>query len=248
MNLLTPSIFAPFQWLRAGMTTRDAAPATEPRTNLALRLPEMLGLASASIVVGQQTHSASLAVISPDPIAGAILPPPLGSLLEVPIIDGLIANSPGILIGVFTADCVPVLIIDPVERIVAAVHAGREGTRLGIARKAVEAMARLGARTDRMLAWIAPSISQPHYEVSPAMADDFHRMLGENASNDLVNGRCLDLGRINRQILMESGLSAANIELDTRCTFDRADLFYSYRRDGVGTGRMCTFAALAPQV
>jgi YfiH family protein len=180
---------------------------------------------------------------SSEPFERMLEPPEPGEVLEAPGVDGLLTLEPDLLLGVFTADCVPVVIADPRQKAVAVVHAGREGTRLGIVRAAVDALVASGSRAEDLCAWVGPSISSAYYEVSADMAADFRDHFGHYPG--AIQGpesRHLALGLINWYELVASGLARENVELDARCTFHDATLFHSYRRDGAEAGRMLTFA------
>ncbi|HUT23240.1 MAG TPA: polyphenol oxidase family protein, partial [Sumerlaeia bacterium] len=101
-----------------------------------------------------------------------------GSPVEIPGVDGLIVSDPGILVAVSTADCVPIVLADERARRSAVLHAGREGTRLGIVPNAIERLRDLGSRPQDMRVWIGPSISAAHYEVSRTIAEGFRAQFG----------------------------------------------------------------------
>jgi YfiH family protein len=168
-----------------------------------------------------------------------------GEIVELPGVDALIAGRAGLFVGVFTADCVPLVFADPATRMVAVAHAGREGTRLGIARKVLDRLQALGSNPTDILVWIGPSISVDHYEVSPEIAADFRDHFGHYPG--AIQGpdlRNLALGSINWCELVSTGVPLERIELDARCTFQSEELFHSYRRDGAHAGRMLTFAGV----
>jgi len=234
--ILRPRIFEPFGWLCAGMTTRSASSPAESRETMATRLRD--GLPQARIVLAGQVHGCGVARADQDP-------PPRDKVREIPGVDALATASPLVLIGVFTADCLPVALVDPRRRNLAVAHAGREGTRQGIVRKTVECLREMGSAPRDMVAWVGPSICAAHYEVSEEIAAQFRERFGHNAG--LVagpEGRHLDLREINRRELTECGVDPSRIEVDPRCTLEDADLFYSYRREGASAGRMLTFLGI----
>ncbi|MBN1865859.1 peptidoglycan editing factor PgeF [Candidatus Sumerlaeota bacterium] len=238
--LVAPRVFESLPWLHAGMTVRGDSRPDEDRLELARRLPGLLGLSPPPVVVPEQVHKDVVVEVGDreDSTDREVRDP--DKVKEIAGADGLATSLAGVVIGVFSADCVPIVLADPDSRRIAAIHAGREGTRLGIARRAVERMIALGSDPARLLAWIAPAISGERYEVGEEIARDFRERFGQYPG--AVRGRLLSLGEIDRRQLIDCGLEAERIELDPRCTFERADLFYSYRRDGSGTGRMLTFA------
>lgn len=148
--------------------------------------------------------------------------------------DALISGRPGVIVGVKTADCVPILLADPSTHVVAAVHAGWRGTADGIAAATVQALVDAGQTTPRNLrAAIGPSIGACCYEVGPDVA----RRFGVGASSPVH----LDLPAINAMQLRNAGISNVNIWISQECTFCAADRFYSYRRERESAGRMLSF-------
>ncbi|MBI3353579.1 MAG: peptidoglycan editing factor PgeF [Nitrospirae bacterium] len=156
--------------------------------------------------------------------------------------DAHITNNSGIAIGVVTADCVPVLLIDRKKRIVAAVHSGWRGTAKRILQKTVKKMSdSFGSKPEDMIAGIGPSIGQCCYEVDEKVIEPMKRefdYLNRFSIQKKENKWHIDLQMINREQLIETGLKPTNINIVSLCTFCYPDLFYSYRRDGAGTGRM----------
>jgi len=155
--------------------------------------------------------------------------------------DALITRVPGIAIGVETADCVPVLLYDPVMHAVAAVHAGWRSTVKKIVQKTVNRMhEEFGTETSRLIAAIGPAICGKCYEVDePVMrpvreAFSFWRDVAASRGNDRWS---LDLVAANRTLLVQAGLRERNIHTLGMCTSCRRDLFYSFRAEG-RTGRM----------
>jgi len=156
--------------------------------------------------------------------------------------DAIVTNQPGVLVAVETADCVPILLLDPVRRVSAAVHAGWRGTLAGIVPKTVAVMQnRFGCSLRSIRAAIGPSIGVCCYEVDgpvlaplkrsfPYWADVVEEAKGTKAH--------LDLRGLNRRQLEEAGVNPARIETVNLCTACHPDLFHSYRRDGARTGRM----------
>jgi len=155
--------------------------------------------------------------------------------------DALVTNAPGIAVGVETADCVPVLLFDPLVPAVAAVHAGWRSTVKLIAQKAVRALQHeYGCDPSRVVAAIGPAIGPECYEVDePVMgpvreAFSFWRDVAASRGNDRWS---LDLVAANRTLLVQAGLRERNIHTLGMCTSCRRDLFYSFRAEG-RTGRM----------
>ncbi len=143
--------------------------------------------------------------------------------------DALITSEPGNLLGVRTADCVPILIADPENRAVAAIHAGWRGTSAGIVSKAVAKLtAEFGSRPAALRAAIGPSIGPCCYEVGLEVASLFQ-----------ASGSTVDLPGENRSQLVSSGLTPEHIDVSELCTLCYGDgEFHSFRRDKEASGRM----------
>lgn len=147
--------------------------------------------------------------------------------------DALVSDMAGILIGIKTADCVPVLIGDPANKAFAAVHAGWRGTVQSIVVKAIETMkAEFGSGPENLICAIGPAATCKNYEIGHDVIDAF----GENfpASEGLFTptreGHALiDLHLANKQQLTNAGVKPENIHTAPFCTMDRPDLFFSYR-------------------
>lgn len=142
--------------------------------------------------------------------------------------DALITTSPELWISIRTADCLPILLADPVAKVVAAVHAGWRGTVEKIAARTVAEMVELGAEVSGIRAAIGPGIGECCFEVGAEVSPHF-------GSVDKTN---VDLAAANERQLLEAGLALDNIWVSKQCTRCNPDLFHSYRRDGVQAGRM----------
>ena len=161
--------------------------------------------------------------------------------------DALITKTPRIAIGVETADCVPVLLIDPATPAVGAVHAGWRSTVRKIVQKAVFKMAsEFGSAPGRMIAAIGPAIGPECYEVDEPVMGPVRAIFPywNDVASPQGNDRWgLDLVKLNRLELLQSGLKQENIHSLGMCTSCRRDLFYSFRAEG-RTGRMLSAVML----
>ena len=151
----------------------------------------------------------------------------------VPAVDALVTTTPGLVLCVVVADCVPVLLADPVAGVVAAVHAGREGVRQGVVPAALSAMASLGARARNVSALLGPAVCGECYEVPDGMQADVARVAPAAAVRTRRGTAGLDLRAGLDERLRAAGIT--EVVHDPRCTVEDATLF-SHRRDGT-TGR-----------
>jgi YfiH family protein len=157
--------------------------------------------------------------------------------------DALLENTPGSAVAVKTADCVPILLVDPSHRAVAAVHAGWRGTVAEIVRHAIENMSREFASEPAGLhAAIGPAIGPCCYEVGPEVAAHFPEDRLVPAGH---GGRAhVDLAAANRRQLLAAGLNAAHIYTAGLCTMCLPGQFHSFRRDKQAAGRVFSFVGL----
>jgi polyphenol oxidase len=147
--------------------------------------------------------------------------------------DALISNEPGNLIGIRTADCVPILIVDPVNCAVAAVHAGWRGTVAEIAAGTVRRLAQeFNSDPGKLLAAIGPGIGPCCFEVGPEVAAQFQM-------DTAPRRRMVDLPETNLRQLIAAGLSTDHIDVMRLCTVcSGPNQFHSFRRDKDQSGRM----------
>ena len=185
------------------------------------RVARELGVARERLVWMNQVHGARVAVVD-GPQDG-----------PVPETDALVTATPGLVLCVLVADCVPILLADHETGVVAAVHAGREGVRQGVVPAALSAMASLGARARHVSALLGPAVCGACYEVPAAMQRDVARVAPAAAVPTVTGTTGLDLRAGIEEILRKAGIP--EVVQDPRCTVEDRTLF-SHRRDGV-TGR-----------
>jgi polyphenol oxidase len=177
-------------------------------------------LPGAQLVTLHQVHSAiALPVVAPFPDGAR------------PHADAMVTATPGLLLGILTADCAPVLFADQAAGVVGAAHAGWKGALGGVTDATIAAMEVLGARRDRIVAAVGPCIVRASYEVSEAFAEPFVQSDAANA-HFFADGRAghlhFDLEAYVAARLAAAGLARVDtLGLDTRKHPDR---FFSYRR------------------
>lgn len=183
------------------------------------RVAEWMGVGPDALLSLHQVHSPD-AIVVREPFAG-----------ERPKADALVTDRPGLALGASAADCGPVLFAEPQARIIGAAHAGWKGALTGVLESTVEAMEGLGARRERIVAVLGPSISQANYEVGPEFVDRFVAADADNARYFAPSGRAghalFDLNLYTVERLARAGVQASQLG---RCTYAEEDLFFSYRR------------------
>lgn len=169
--------------------------------------------------------------------------------------DAIITGEAGCFPSIKTADCQAVLIIDPVKRITAAIHAGWRGTVQRITHKVIlELEASFGCCASDLIAALGPSIGTCCYEVDETVLQPFRRCIPDaeqfvetfritDPVTDIerLSSR-IDLRKVNRFELSEAGVRTENIKDLNLCTQCHDSLFYSYRRDGANPGRLIALA------
>lgn len=189
------------------------------------------------VIQGHQVHECKVAVIDrPDM-----------TRQDLEGYDAFVTNLLGVAIGVRTADCVPVLLYDPVKRVVAAVHAGWKGTVLQISQKVLEVMAlKYGTVFSDIKAVIGPAIGPDSFQVGLEVAekfkaagfpmDDIWTFRGAGDGRPMTGGHHIDLFKANRWLLEQAGLLPENIQVFDIDTFTD-NSFFSARREGAKCGR-----------
>ena len=205
-----------YRGLNAGVGSQDS------RENVAenrARIAATLGVGPQSLLSLYQVHSADALVVR-DAFDG-----------ERPKADALVTDRPGLALGVLSADCGPVLYADADAGVVGAAHAGWKGALTGILESTIEAMERLGARRERIIAVLGPAIGPENYEVGPEFVARFMAESAENESYFTPSARpghaLFDLNRYTLDRLARAGVAAHGTG---RCTYGDEASFFSYRR------------------
>ena len=238
-GLIYYKIFRGFENVLAFTSTKQTFETKNPRftgdsseifKQNRILLAEKLMIKPDQLVFPRQTHTNCVFEVSDIPET------------EIKETDALVTNKKGICLCVQTADCVPILLFDPVKNVIAAVHAGWRGTVNKIAEIAVQRMVQdYGSSPKNIIAAIGPSISPEIYEVGNEVVEEV-RLSIPNAAISLHKNSSgkfhLNLWEANRQVLLQTGLQIKNIEILGECSFSESEKYYSARKEGVETGRM----------
>ncbi len=190
------------------------------------RFKVAVGAPQATLVTAKQIHSTDIRSIENHEDAQSDPQPG----------DALTANLPKVLLGIQTADCMPIVIVDQRTRAFAGVHAGWRGTYQEIVARTVERMQQTyDSRPEDLHAALGPAICAENFEVGPEVLAQFRRKFHyaeDLISNEQPNGKgYVDLNRCNIQQLINSGVRAEHIDDSALCTVARNDLFFSYRKE-----------------
>ncbi len=196
-------------------------------------LKSALGVHRGNLFAIRQVHGSDV-MVAEDFAGGGQTPPEA---------DAAITAQRGAAVGVLTADCLPVLLYDPVKRVAGAAHAGWKGTVRRVSVKTVEAMAeRFGSRPGDIRAALGPCIGPCCYTVGEEVVKEFSGY-PEALSNGSGQAR-LDIAAVNISQLVSAGLRRENITGAGACTACENGLFFSYRKDNGRTGRQLSFIML----
>jgi len=189
-------------------------------------------------IVANQTHSDHVKVITGQKTQG-------WSTLQdaVEDCDALITQEKNVILCILTADCVPILLYDPENKVVAAVHAGWKGSKAGIVSKTVQKMQdTFGSKAEKIIAGVAPSIGGCCYEVDEEVAKHFFEI--PESFSKRGNKYMLDLPYINKYQLLGSGLKEENIEMSGVCTACDVEKYFSYRKEQGCSGRFMSMIGM----
>lgn len=157
------------------------------------------------------------------------------------IADAVVTNQSGLILSIETADCLPVFMVDKVLKVVAAIHAGRQGILKGIIKETINKLkSEYGSKPSNLLIAIGPGICGNSYEVGYECIAPFNQYVpeSEDAFIQKDNGKwLLDLPKIVNKQLLNLGVSKEKIGNPGPCTFINSKNFFSYRREGKGVGR-----------
>jgi len=190
-----------------------------------------LGITPDDIVCSNQVHGTHIRIATRDDCVG-LFSPAQWALAKAHQADGLLTQAPGVALMVFTADCVPILLHDPVKNVIGAVHAGWRGTAADIAGTAARKMeSEFGCSPADIKAAIGPCISKCCYETDSDVTDALRVALPEAADDCLTrhgDKYMVDLKEANHLFLTRAGLK--DIMISDECTSCHSDKYWSHRK------------------
>lgn len=212
------------------------------------RIAAALGCEASDIVCSDQTHTTNVRVVGKeDKGKGVVIK------RDYTDVDGLVTDTPGIVLATFYADCVPLFFIDTKRRAIGLSHSGWRGTVGRMGERTIEAMNRaFGTKPEDIRAAIGPSICQGCYEVSEDVAQAFRQeFCGEKGGDKMLidkgGGKYqLDLWKANQIVLTEAGVSLDKIQVTDICTCCNPDYLFSHRASQGKRGNLGAFLGLLP--
>lgn len=203
------------------------------------RIARAIGVKPEDMTFTNQTHTTNVAVVRAENKGRRFMET-----------DGMITNVPGICLVTFYADCVPLLFLDPVKKVVASSHSGWRGTVNRMGQVTVEKMQKeFGCDPKNILACVGPSICQECYEVSEDVIDMFRANFRESEYDRLFyakeNGKFqLDLWKANELVLTDAGIRPEHMAVTNVCTCCNPELLFSHRASKGKRGNLAAFIAL----
>ncbi|MBV5341403.1 MAG: peptidoglycan editing factor PgeF [Deltaproteobacteria bacterium] len=227
----------PYNSLNLGLNTQDQQANVEGNRSL---LARAFGVNQEALVTPRQVHGCDILVIN-EPNED------YSHFLSVEG-DAVITNQPNVIIGVCVADCAPILLCDPENKVIAVVHAGWKGTAEGLVSKTVAGMrSEFGSDPSRLHAAVGPCIQKCCYEVDEPVRQGFQKggIAWDSCAELKSPGKWnLDLIAANRELLTQAGLPADAIQTSKLCVCCHSEQFFSYRRDKEESGRQMGFIML----
>lgn len=213
-----------------------------------LRTAISLDASLSDFVLTDQTHTTNIRAVTRADCGKGII-----RERDYKEIDGLITNEPGIVLSAFFADCVPLLLVDPVRHAIGLSHSGWRGTVARMGRETVRAMQEnYGSRPQDLYAAIGPSICQSCYEVSEDVAERFCDEFPQQANTlcepvpGVIGKFQLDLWKANEIVLKEAGILQEHLAVTNLCTCCNPRLLFSHRASNGRRGNFGAFMKLNP--
>lgn len=231
-----------YESMNLGFSRGDDLKNVEENYN---RIAKTIGVSTEQMVCSDQTHTTNVKIITKEDAGKGITTPK-----DYTDIDGLITNVPGICLVTYYADCVPLLFVDPVQKVIASSHSGWRGTVGKIGQITIQKMqSDFDCKPENILTAIGPSICQDCYEVSEDVICKFQEAFPQDTWKDLFyqkeNGKYqLNLWKANEWILLNSGILAEHLSMTNLCTCCNSDLLFSHRASHGKRGTLAAFLSL----
>lgn len=253
------ALLSAFPWIRHGVTRRvpgfgradgnvgySAPRDAEDAWTMRQLWAHAVGIDPSQLVRVRQVHGCAVHIADSSDLLRGTRP----DASDSPVADAIVTVEPGVALSTLHADCLAMLIADPIQRVVGSIHAGWRSTMLNIAGETVRAMSsRFGSRPDDLIAYVGPSIGVDRYEVGNEVADAWRVACHEPdvALRKVGDSWRFDLKKANAQQLRIAGLVSDRIEISPICTARDSDHWFSHRAQGPLTGRFATMIAIVDE-
>jgi len=234
------------KWLNYGFSTKLFKTNSDDKVEQVKEFAQFLIGENLPIYIGDQVHKDNIQVIDEDGKWGkenVVSPQVFQNVTVFPETDALILKKRNAAIGILTADCLPILIVDVKNEIVALVHSGWKGTLLNIVGKCINKMIEtVGTKIEDLKVWIAPAIGVCCYEVGKEVLSQYKGQF--DFYDEIISGRNLDLVKTAKLQLKISGLKDNQIKSAAICTKCNSHIFYSHRAGNNMEGRNILLAVI----
>mgnify|MGYP004461327935 FL=1 len=209
------------------------------------RMGMVIGFETKDLVLSDQTHTTNVRLVTEADRGKGF-----DRERDYTDVDGLITDTPGLMLVTIYADCVPLYFVDPVHKAVGLSHSGWKGTVHRMGKVTLERMKEaFGTRPEDVQAAIGPSICQDCYEVSEDVAQAFMDEFADSMDEQLVYGKDngkyqLNLWRANERILLEAGILQEHLNMTNVCTCCNSELMFSHRASHGQRGNLAAFLGL----
>lgn len=213
------------------------------------RIAEIFGSTPERIVCSRQTHTTNIRLVTEADCGKGVT-----RKTDYEDVDGLITDTPKIILGTFYADCVPLYFVDKRHRAIGLAHSGWRGTVNRMGEQVVRAMHdAFGTRAEDIVAAIGPSICQDCYEIGEEVAEEFRKNFAGNENRILKDGMKegkyqLDLQEANRVVLQNAGIPDDKIAVTDLCTCCNSEVLFSHRASSGKRGNLGAFMELKAEV
>ena len=188
---------------------------------------------SADLVIAEQIHEGKIAVVGEK-----------DKRKTIKKVDGLVTQEKGIVLGIRTADCLPILFYEPEQEIIGAIHAGWKGSFKKISGEVIEKIKSLGGKSAKIIVAIGPHIKSCCYDITKKRADKFQEKFTHEVVIKRNHKLFLDLTKVNFSQLLENSIREENIDFLPFCTHCNSDLFFSFRKNKKNYGEMLCFISM----
>lgn len=209
------------------------------------RMAEALDVDASRFVFSRQTHTTNVQIVREEDAGKGYVRP-----FDYDDVDGLVTNVPGITLVTFYADCVPLYIVDPVQKVIGLSHSGWRGTVGKIGLRTVEVMRQeYGCKPEDLYAAVGPSICQDCYEVSEDVVEQFRNAFAKECWEDLFyekeGGKYqLNLWKANEEVFLEAGILKEHMAITNVCTCCNQEVLFSHRASMGKRGNCAAFLTL----
>jgi len=225
------------KWLTYGYSTKLFKTNSDDKVEQVRDFARILIGKEIPIYIGDQVHKDNIQVVDDTTQSN------VGNVTIFPETDALILKKRNSAIGILTADCLPILIVDIKNKVVALVHSGWKGTLLNIVGKCINKMIeKVGTKVEDLKVWIAPAIGVCCYEVGEEVLSQYKAQF--EFYDEMVKGKNLDLVKTARLQLKVSGLEDNQIKSADICTKCNSHIFYSHRAGNNKDGRNILLVAI----